>query len=309
MKISICILTYKRLELLKTLLDSLNKLQYNNLEVIVVDNHSEDGTQQFVKKNFPNIRYFCTDENIGVAARNIGFKMATGEVIIAIDDDISGIVDNDLSNLSSYFKKNKFLGALNFKVVDSYSGEVCNWIHHKKVEDYCDKTFETYEITEGAVAFRKNALMTAGLYPDYFFISHEGPDLSFRILNCGYDVMYSNMITVKHSHAEGGRKAWYRYYFDTRNLFYLAVRNFPFLYSLKFLIRGSLSLLVYSLRDGFLFYWFKGIVHGLKGIKKYSHHRKVLSTKTMKKIRCIDKDRPSPLYMAKKRLFRKKVRL
>ena len=100
MKISICILTYKRLEILKELIKSLKCLQYNELEIIVVDNHSEDGTGKFVKENYPDVIYYCTDRNIGVAARNIGITNAIGELISTIDDDISGLNDDHLNDIN-----------------------------------------------------------------------------------------------------------------------------------------------------------------------------------------------------------------
>jgi GT2 family glycosyltransferase len=309
MKISICILTYKRLGILKELIKSLKCLQYNEHEIIVVDNHSEDGTGEFVKENYPDIIYYCTNRNIGVAARNVGINRASGDLIITIDDDISGLNDIHLNNINRYFEENESVGALNFKVIDSKSGEVCNWIHHRKSEEYSDKEFDTYEITEGAVVFRMKALEKAGLYPEHFFISHEGPDMAFRILNTGYEVKYSGLVTVIHAHAQEGRKPWYRYYYDTRNQFYLANRSMPAAYAIMYLLRGSLSLLIYSIRDGFFGYWCKGIIDGLKGVKKYSYERHILSASTMKKIRLMDSHRPSLIYMAMKRLFRKEVRL
>lgn len=309
MKITICILTYKRLFILKDLLEGLKDLDNENLEIIVVDNNSQDGTKDYVTKNFPTIKYFCTDKNIGVAARNIGLRNANGDIIITIDDDISGLADEDLINLKKYFKNNKRVGALNFKVVDSKSGLICNWVHHREAEVHCDKEFDTYEITEGAVAFRRNVLEKSGLYAEHFFISHEGPDLALRIMDAGYEVKYSSIITVKHAHAEEGRKPWYRYYYDTRNQFYLANRNLPVQNAINYLLRGSLSLMIYSVRDGFLSYWFKGMRDGIKGLKEYSYERAILSKNTMKQVRRIDRYRPSIMYMVRKRLFRKEIRL
>ena len=309
MKISICILTYNRKKILVKLLNSLLSLRYEKLEIIVTDNYSKDGTGQYVKKMYPEVIYYCTNQNIGVAARNIGLRNASGDLLVTIDDDISGLTDTDLNNLAEYFKLNKSVGALNFRVIDGLTGEVCNWIHHRKSEEYSNKEFLTYEITEGAVAFRKNALESVGLYAEYFFISHEGPDLALRFLNAGYEVKYSDLVSVKHAHADAGRKPWYRYYYDTRNQFYLAVRNLPLAYALHFLMRGSFSILIYSIRDGYVKYWIKGMLDGMIGVKKYKAHRNVLSSATMNRIRHIDKGRPSVIYMVKARLFRKEIRL
>jgi GT2 family glycosyltransferase len=169
--------------------------------------------------------------------------------------------------------------------------------------------FLTYEITEGAVAFRKRALEEAGYYPDGFFLSHEGPDLAFRIINTGYDVVYNPAVSVIHCHSESGRRKWYNYYYDTRNQFGVATRNFPVGYSIRFLIRGIPSMLLYSIRDGYVMYWIRGVLDGLAGMRRWTEQRKVLSGRTMYKIRTIDARRPSLSYMLKRRLARPSARL
>ena len=124
-------------------------------------------------------------------------------------------------------------------------GRTCNWVHHCKEEEYYDREFLTYEITEGAVAFRKKALNCSGYYPENFFLSHEGPDLAFRIFENGYRVIYWGDIRVEHLFSEEGRKPWRNYYYDTRNQFWLAARHFPFDYAVVYLGRGLGSMLVY----------------------------------------------------------------
>lgn len=308
MKISICILTYNRKDILDDLLKSLSSLISHDVEVIVIDNHSDDQTQN-VKDDFKNIKYYRTESNIGVAARNISLKMATGDIIICLDDDVFGIGIDQISEINYKFKSEKNLGALNFKVINTHTGEICNWVHHCKVEEWHDKTFSTYEITEGAVAFSRQALQMAGLYPDYFFLSHEGPDLALRIINSGYDVKYTPAVVVQHYHATSGRKPWYRYFYDTRNQFLLAVRNFPVSYAFKYLIRGISSTFIYSVRDGKIYYWAKGVASGLFNVGLAYRDRDVLNRRTMAVIGDIDRNRPGLLYMAKKRLFRRGMRL
>ena len=307
-KITICLLTYNRCEDLKRLLLFLKRISYNPLEIIVVDNHSIDDTINMVNDEFPTIKYLRTHKNIGVVARNLGLKNASGEIIITLDDDIVGITDNDIINIIDFFFKKPNLGALNFKVIDYYSGSICNWIHHYNSQDYSEKEFLTYEITEGAVAFRKTILEKVGYYTDYFFLSHEGPDLAMRILNNGYDVMYSDIVTVKHSHSNLGRKSWYKYYYDTRNQLWLAVRNFPLSYAITYLTRGLLSMMVYSIRDGYFFYWIKAILDGLKKVKVVLKDRDVLDLRTMEMIKSIDKGRPNIWYLIKTRILKTGIR-
>lgn len=302
--VSICILTFNRCSLLRTLLGELNALTYMPLEIILVDNNSEDETGAMVGIHFPKVQYLRTKKNIGIAGRNIGMKAAQGDIIITLDDDVRGLEDKAIYTIVNKFQRNKDLGAINFRVIDS-NGTTCNWVHHRKEEDFVNKEFLTYEITEGAVAFRRKALEHSGYYSEIFFLSHEGPDLAFRILEKGFTVVYSGEITVEHLFSEQNRQPWRKYYFDTRNQFWLAARNFPFSYAVGYLIRGLSSMLFYSIRDGYLQYWVKAIADGLRGLTKAMEQRTVLSKKTMDIIKMIDSQKPRFSYLIKKRILRK----
>lgn len=306
--VSIVILTHNRAELLDKLLSSFQGINENLLECIVVDNHSEDNTQEIVREKHPECVLLETDSNIGVGARNLGLREANGEIIICLDDDVFGIDAIAIKTISDFFNKEPSLGALNFKVIDYYSNIQCNWIHHCKMEEFSELTFRTYEITEGAVAFRKEALTISGYYPENFFISHEGFDLALRLIDNGFDVMYTSDIIVKHCHSNLGRKSWFRYYYDTRNQYWVAARNLPFFYALKYLLRGQISTLVYSIRDGFFKYWLKAVVDGIVGLSDVLSERKIVSERTRNVINEIDNYRPSLFYMIKKRLFRNEMR-
>ncbi len=303
--ISICILTFNRCSLLRGLLTELTRLEYVPLEIIVIDNHSEDMTQTMMKQDFPAVTYIRTEENLGAAGRNIGMESAKGHIIITLDDDVTGLTDSALHMLANEFEEDRKLGAINFRVINN-DGHTCNWVHHCEEEKFSDKKFLTYEITEGAVAFSKEALHISGYYPKSFFLSHEGPDLAFRIFDQGFKVTYTGDVVVRHSFAQGSREPWRNYYYDTRNQFWLAARNFPVSYAIAYLSRGLLSMLVYSLRDGYSMYWLRAVADGLKGLRQALKERKVLTDTTMETIRIIDSHRPSLVYLIKSRLIWRK---
>jgi GT2 family glycosyltransferase len=267
-----------------------------------MDNHSEDMTQEMMLSEFTKIQYLRTDKNIGASARNIAMKAANGDIIVTLDDDVTGLGEKEIRMLAKKFSEDQTLGAANFKVVNS-EGDICNWVHHCRQEHFCDREFQTYEITEGAVAFRRKALEHSGYYPDTFFLSHEGPDLAFRIIESGFKVIYTPHVEVTHYFANEERQPWRNYYYDTRNQLWLAVRNFPITYALVYLGRGLFSMLVYSIRDGYFYYWLKAVVDGIVGLKQALGERNVLSEVTIKIIKQIDSQRPSLVYMIKERLL------
>jgi GT2 family glycosyltransferase len=284
-------------------------LTYAPLEIIVVDNYSEDDTQQMITLSYPFVRYIRTNKNIGTAARNLAMKSAEGSILITLDDDILGIKDADIHSLVRLFCARPLLGAVNFRVLSLNTGRVANWVHHCQWEHYHTREFLTYEITEGAVAFRKAAVKAAGFYPTSFFISHEGPALALRILDAGFQVIYSPLVTVNHVFAEEGRPSWRRYYYDTRNQVWLAARCLPLQYACMYLLRGLFAMLIYAVRDGFVSSWLKGLVDGLAGLGQALRERRVLTAETMRIVKTIDSMRPPLRYMIARRLFRKGIDL
>ena len=89
--ISVYIPTYNRLELLKRAVQSVQNQTYKNFEIIIVDDNSSDGTQDFLvglAKVDSRIRYFFQDKNSGACvSRNIAINLAQGELITGLDDD------------------------------------------------------------------------------------------------------------------------------------------------------------------------------------------------------------------------------
>lgn len=308
-KISIVILTYNRASILRELLISVSSIEYECLEIIVVDNFSQDGTDQMVTEEFPQVIYIRLKSNIGAAGRNFGLQKAIGEIIVTLDDDIFGVNDAFLTSLCPLFSSRPDLGAINFKITNYFTGEICNWAHHRSIAENADKEFPTYEITEGAVAFRRKALEKVGYYPDYFFLSHEGPDLALRLMESGYTVIYSNVVSVMHKHSNLGRRNWLNYYYDTRNQFWFAARNLPVAYAAVYLFRGLSSMFFYSLRDGYLLYWLKAVKDGLNGLARALGDRKVVSKETILRVRHIDTHRVGLTSLLRERVLSRGARL
>lgn len=104
--VSIYIPTYNRLQLLTRALDSVRKQSYKNIEIIVVDDNSGDGTQDYlagVALLDHRIKYILKEVNSGACtSRNIAIEQATGLYITGLDDD-----DYFLKDRISYFIQNR----------------------------------------------------------------------------------------------------------------------------------------------------------------------------------------------------------
>lgn len=301
-------LTYKRKDALRKTVASLLAIGDPLLDVLVVDNgNNADGTGDMLHAEFPAVVVIGSDNNAGVAGRNRGVAAASGEIVVTLDDDVRGITAVDLDRLRQTFAGDAKVGAVCFQVVRFDTRETCNWCHHRAVETSAGLRFPTYEISEGAVAVRKSAFLAAGGYPESFFISHEGLELSYRLMNRGFGVLYDGRIVVEHEHELSGRPNWRRYYYDTRNLIWVAVRNQPWGFALRYVAKNLAAMAVYSIRDGFLPWWFKGVRDGVRGIGQHRREREPWAPGTAKVCAEIDRHRPPLTYMIRKRVFRRGV--
>lgn len=96
--VTVYIPTFNRVELLKRAVESVRQQTHQNLEIIIVDDCSNDSTHEYLKKiakQDSRIRFFLKEKNSGACvSRNIAIKNAKGEFITGLDDD-------------DYFEKNR----------------------------------------------------------------------------------------------------------------------------------------------------------------------------------------------------------
>lgn len=87
-KISVIIPTYNRKHLLAKTIESIIHQSFKSIEIIIVDDHSTDGTYEWLEKNYRNKVKLCKNDNRGPgAARNTGLLIAKGDYIQFFDSD------------------------------------------------------------------------------------------------------------------------------------------------------------------------------------------------------------------------------
>ncbi len=128
--VTVYIPTFNRLELLKRAVKSVQNQTYQNLEIIIVDDCSTDGTQEYLAqlaKEDKRVRYFIKEKNSGACvSRNIAIENAKGEFITGLDDDdyffqnrISTFVENWSDEYSCLFS--------NLRIKKSETSESTNY--------------------------------------------------------------------------------------------------------------------------------------------------------------------------------------
>lgn len=105
MKLSIIIISYNTEDLLKNCISSIiSSIISFDYEIIVVDNHSTDGSLEMLKTNFPQVKVIANKENLLFAkANNQGATIAKGEYLLLLNSDTIVYGDN-INRLVSYFE-------------------------------------------------------------------------------------------------------------------------------------------------------------------------------------------------------------
>ena len=86
--VSVVVLNWNGKCFLQQCLASVTKTHYPNLEVVVVDNGSEDGSQSFVKRFYPNVTLIENKKNLGSAeGNNKGILEANGKYVVLLNND------------------------------------------------------------------------------------------------------------------------------------------------------------------------------------------------------------------------------
>ena len=108
MKISLITVTYNSAKTIKDTIDSVLSQDYKDLEYILVDGKSNDGTQQIIKGYGDRIFKFVSEKDQGMYdALNKGIEMATGEVIGILNSDDFYIDEQVISDIAQKFKEEK----------------------------------------------------------------------------------------------------------------------------------------------------------------------------------------------------------
>lgn len=304
---SVVVLTFNRPQRIVKQVEYLARLVSADCEVIIVDNCSDTPVTDLVPKNL-DITIVRNEKNLGAVGRRMGMDLACGDFVVTLDDDVYGLTVQHLKEIEKVLRE-PLVGAVNFRIEDELTGKVVDWCHPYDRERFCDASFETSDISEGAVAFRREALGGLNFYPDYFFISHEGIDLAFRLITAGWRVLYCPDIKVVHGYEQAAREDWRRYYFDTRNQLWFVLRNVWFWEGAKRLLIGWGAMFVYAARDGYLRYWFKGVVDSILGARRAMTDRIALTVAAKQRVKWIERNKPGFWDMVKVRLRTRQVRI
>jgi GT2 family glycosyltransferase len=295
--VTVSILSYQRRDAVARVIESALAQDYPDLEVIVVDNGSGKELTDFLRDRFPQVKLIALPENAGTAARNHGIEAARGEIIVNLDNDVSFDDPQALHRIVEAFERRPRAGCVVFRVYHPATGKlhVRDWCHPRPWQTGEAEEFETYYITEGAAAFRRQVFDRIEPYWPLLFIGHEGYDLGVRLMDAGYEIWYLPELKVWHMASLETRQDWRPFYYYTRNLFPVICRNYPWFEGVIHLVPRVAVMALYSLRARALGRCLMGVVDGLRMLPQCSTLRKPVHRSTLRKIVELKRYQPSAL--------------
>ncbi len=248
---SIIIVTWNGLHHLKTFLPSVVQTKYPDFEIIIADNNSTDGTKEWLKTTYPEVKVAAFDDNYGyTGGNNRALPFAEKEILLFLNNDVE-VTPNWLDAISQVFTLDDEVAIVQPKLLSyeqrdyfEYAGAAGGFLDRfgypfcqGRILDTVEKDVGQYdEIREitwasgAAFAIKKEIFEELSGFDESFEFHMEEIDLCWRAKISGYRVIYTPGSKVYH--LGGGslpmgstRKVYYNF----RNSLLMLWKNLPLL--------------------------------------------------------------------------------
>lgn len=233
MKLSIIILCWNDLRLITDCLTSIYAgTRSIEFEVIVSDNGSTDGSIQFIRENFPQVRLIENGRNLRFSkGNNAGIRASQGEYVLILNPDTI-IHDGTLDGLIVFADKHTEAGAFGCRVLNAdgtyqeciwpfptprsqwcwalhihFLARFSDWFHPGRYVGCKGDTERTVGWPTGCfILARGELLRRLGGFDERFFFYHEDTDLCRRIWDAGYSILYTPKVSITHLGGQSTQK-------------------------------------------------------------------------------------------------------
>jgi GT2 family glycosyltransferase len=225
--LAVIIVNYNTQQLLADCLDSLLAAESppGGIEIVVVDNHSTDGSVAMVQADYPTVRLLANKENVGfAAANNQGTAVSQAPYLLFLNSD-TRVEPRALVEPLTYLQQQPQVGAITVRLVyptgerdpDNHRGFPTPWNalchftglsrllpHSPRFNGYF-QSFQDFEKTHTVPVIAGSFMMMPrflfdelGGWDETYFFYGEDIDFCYRINQAGYDVVYYPHVTVLH---------------------------------------------------------------------------------------------------------------
>jgi GT2 family glycosyltransferase len=244
-RISVVILNWNGREMVKNCLDSVRAQEYEDKEVIVVDNGSHDGSVELIRNEYRDVILLEQGTNLGFGGgNNVGIARATGSYIAILNNDAE-MERTCLTEMKRAMDKSPEYGACASKI---YLKHEDNLLDAAGIVVYPDglsigrgrlekgTLFDTEEdvfFPSGCCCLLKKEMLEdikvrGEYYDEAFFAYGDDTDLGWRARLRGWRCIYAPRAKAYHLHsASSGNYSPFKAFLVERNRLWLAVKSFP----------------------------------------------------------------------------------
>jgi GT2 family glycosyltransferase len=242
--VSVLVLNCNDKEYLFPCLASLHELDYppDRHEIVLVDNHSTDGSIEYVREHFPGVRIIAHPQNYGFAGgNNRGARQSDSQYVAFLNSDtrvdpvwLRGLVQAVSSGERTVCAASKILSS-DGKTVD-FVGSRLNFYGHGLSVDYgTEYKLGTYDQQKplpfacgGSMLIEREAFLSVGGFDEDYFIFFEDVDLGWRLWLMGYETVFApRAITYHHHHGHWRKRPdIHRFTLLERNALYTIIKNY-----------------------------------------------------------------------------------
>jgi GT2 family glycosyltransferase len=266
--VTIVFLVFNRRDELRTSLRTMiGESDYDgDVDVIVVDNASTDGSGEMVREEFPQVRLLTHERNVGVSGWNIGFAAARGDWILALDDDCYLPRDGLRRAIAAAGERDADL--VSFRVASTHDPD---WVFTEKYQT------GLFMFWGCAVLIRRAAVEELEGYDPEIFVWANELEFMLRFFDRGYTHLHFPEVVAQHMKAPpedtGYREIdWRPYRLNARHWGYIAGK----LFRRRDAAEALVALLARNLRDAIREHRaaITAVPHTLRGFAHGLRHRK-----------------------------------
>jgi len=224
-------------------LDSVYRQTYSNLEVILVDNASTDGSPDYVRGSFPQAKIVVLGRNLGfVGGNNVGISRALNDQAnyVALLNNDTRVTATWLEELVQAAESDPQVGVCFSKIlmleqpemINAAGGECDIWGFPRdrgfleRDQGQYDQVEEVFEGCGASMLIKREVIEDVGMLDSRFFMYDEDTDLAWRARLRGYRVLYIPSSVVYHRFGgTGGSANPRRRYLAVRNMLRSILKN------------------------------------------------------------------------------------